>query len=124
MGRAPLGGRFGAEVLELLARLDGRMRRTGCPTTRDVTDDWSPIYDRTDLNGFYVAMGTSGNQFKNAPLAGRFLATLVDRIEAGHDHDRDPLRYAGEHTGNVINLAAFSRKRHVAEGAGSRTVMG
>ncbi len=35
----------------------------------DVADDWIPIYDRTDLDGFYVAIGTSGNQFKNAPIA-------------------------------------------------------
>jgi len=77
----------------------------------DVSDDWIPIYDRTDLPGFYVAMGTSGNQFKNAPLVGRFLATLVDHVEAGHDHDGAPLRYVCEHTGNVINLGAFSRKR-------------
>ena len=32
----------------------------------DVADDWIPIYDRTALPGFYVAIGTSGNQFKNA----------------------------------------------------------
>ncbi|MFI0967594.1 NAD(P)/FAD-dependent oxidoreductase [Streptomyces sp. NPDC021080] len=82
------------------------------------------VYDRTDLAGFYVAMGTSGNQFKNAPLAGRFLAALVDRVEAGHDHDRDPLRYTGEHTGVVVDLGAFSRRRPLAEGAASRTVMG
>jgi len=77
----------------------------------DVAEDWTPIYDRTELPGFYVAMGTSGNQFKNAPLVGRFLATLIERVEAGHDHDRDPLRYVGEHTGNTINLGAFSRRR-------------
>ncbi|MFF8594385.1 NAD(P)/FAD-dependent oxidoreductase [Streptomyces sp. NPDC015220] len=99
-------------------------RPTGVAGVYDAADDWSPIYDRTDLPGFYVAMGTSGNQFKNAPLAGRFLAVLVDRVEAGHDHDRDPLRYTGEHTGVVVDLGAFSRKRPIAEGAASRTVMG
>ncbi|WP_225829027.1 NAD(P)/FAD-dependent oxidoreductase [Streptomyces naphthomycinicus] len=99
-------------------------RPTGIAGVYDVADDWTPLYDRTDLAGFYVAMGTSGNQFKNAPLAGRFLAALVDRVEAGHDHDGDPLRYTGEHTGVVINLGAFSRKRPMAEGAASRTVMG
>lgn len=99
-------------------------RPTGIAGVYDAADDWAPLYDRTDLPGFYVAMGTSGNQFKNAPLVGRFLATLVDRVEAGHDHDRDPLRYTGEHTGIVINLAAFSRKRPMPEGAVSRTVMG
>ncbi|WP_405682854.1 NAD(P)/FAD-dependent oxidoreductase [Streptomyces sp. NBC_00057] len=99
-------------------------RPTGIAGVYDAADDWTPLYDCTDLPGFYVAMGTSGNQFKNAPLVGRFLATLVDRVEAGHDHDRDPLRYTGEHTGVAINLGAFSRKRPVAEGAASRTVMG
>jgi glycine/D-amino acid oxidase-like deaminating enzyme len=77
----------------------------------DVAEDWTPIYDRTELPGFYVAMGTSGNQFKNAPLVGRFLAMLIERVEAGHDHDREPLRYVGEHTRNTINLGAFSRRR-------------
>jgi glycine/D-amino acid oxidase-like deaminating enzyme len=89
----------------------------------DVSDDWQPIYDRTDLPGFYVAIGTSGNQFKNAPLVGRFLAALVDRVEAGHDHDKDPLRYECEYTRNTINLSAFSRRRRFnAETSG--TVMG
>jgi sarcosine oxidase, subunit beta len=68
-------------------------------------------------------MGTSGNQFKNAPLAGRFIATLVDAVGAGHDHDADPLHYVGEHTGHDINLGAFSRRRpYNAESSG--TVMG
>jgi hypothetical protein len=68
-------------------------------------------------------MGTSGNQFKNAPLVGRFMATLIERVEAGHDHDGDPLRYVGEHTGNSINLGAFSRKRPF-NGNSTGTVMG
>ena len=89
----------------------------------DVSDDWQPIYDRTDLAGFYVAIGTSGNQFKNAPLVGRFLATLVESVEAGHDHDEEPLHYVGEHTGNEINLGAFSRKRQFNANT-SRNVMG
>lgn len=89
----------------------------------DVADDWRPIYDRTGLDGFYVAIGTSGNQFKNAPLAGRFIAALVDRVEAGHDHDADPVQYACEHTGASINLGAFSRRR-AAGGETSGTVMG
>ena len=32
-------------------------------------EDWLPIYDRTYLDGLYVAIGTSGNQFKNAAIA-------------------------------------------------------
>jgi glycine/D-amino acid oxidase-like deaminating enzyme len=96
---------------------------SGTAGVYDVAEDWTPIYDRTDLGGFYVAMGTSGNQFKNAPLAGRFIATLVDRVEAGHDHDANPLHYRCEHTGHDINLGTFSRKRPVnADSSG--TVMG
>ena len=89
----------------------------------DVASDWTPIYDRTSLDGFYVAMGTSGNQFKNAPLAGRFMAAIVGAVEDGHDHDSEPLRYVGEYTGAAINLAAFSRKRPVNT-ASTGTVMG
>ena len=101
-----------------VTRAARRLSTLGVPITPkgvagvyDVSDDWQPIYDRTDLAGFYVAMGTSGNQFKNAPLVGRFLARLVESVEAGHDHDEEPLHYVGQHTGNDINLGAFSRKR-------------
>jgi glycine/D-amino acid oxidase-like deaminating enzyme len=89
----------------------------------DVTEDWTPIYDRTELDGFYVAIGTSGNQFKNAPVVGRMMAALIDRVEAGHDHDSDPVEIVGEHTGLEIGLGTFSRKRELnADSSG--TVMG
>ncbi|MFK0113682.1 NAD(P)/FAD-dependent oxidoreductase [Streptomyces sp. NPDC091217] len=123
----PTPARFETQVTRAARRfplLGVPNRPTGIAGVYDAADDWSPIYDRTDLAGFYVAMGTSGNQFKNAPLAGRFLAILVDRVEAGHDHDHDPLRYTGEHTGVVVDLGAFSRRRPLAERAASRTVMG
>jgi hypothetical protein len=51
------------------------------------------------------------------------MATLIEQVEAGHDHDSDPLTYVGEHTGNIINLGAFSRKRAVNENS-TGTVMG
>lgn len=89
----------------------------------DVADDWTPIYDRTELDGFYVAIGTSGNQFKNAPVAGRFMAALVTAVEAGHDHDADPVQYVGEHTGLTVDLGAFSRKRPINADS-TNTVMG
>ena len=62
----------------------------------DVSDDWIPIYDRTDLDGFYVATGTSGNQYKNAGSAAQ-MGDLIEAVEAGHDHDRDVVkgRYRG-----------------------------
>ena len=48
----------------------------------DVSDDWIPIYDKSSLPGFYMAVGTSGNQFKNAPVAGMMmnLHSLSTRI--------------------------------------------
>ncbi|WP_316528548.1 NAD(P)/FAD-dependent oxidoreductase [Kitasatospora brasiliensis] len=98
-------------------------RPLGIAGVYDVADDWTPIYDRTALAGYYVAMGTSGNQFKNAPLVGRLLTTLIDRVETGHDHDGDPVRYRCEHTGNVVDLGAFSRRRPVRPDS-ARTVMG
>ncbi len=118
--------RFRVQVTRLARRLPELGvpdRPTGVAGVYDVSDDWAPIYDRADLDGYYVAMGTSGNQFKNAPLAGRFIATLVDGVEAGHDHDVDPLRYECDYTGHVINLGEFSRKR-VPNAESTMTVLG
>ena len=116
---------FLAQATRAAHRLGGLripVRPVGVAGVYDVSDDWAPIYDKTDLAGFYVAMGTSGNQFKNAPLVGRFLAEIVTRVEDGHDHDADPINYAAEHTGVVIHLGAFSRRRPLKETSG--TVMG
>jgi hypothetical protein len=77
----------------------------------DATDDWTPIYDRTDVPGFYVAIGTSGNQFKNAPLVGQLMASVINAVEEGHDHDLQPVIYKCRQTSNVINLGSFSRLR-------------
>ncbi len=117
---------FEAQVTRVARRFtDLRVPVTakGIAGVYDVSDDWAPIYDRTELDGFYVAMGTSGNQFKNAPLVGRFLASIIAAVESGHDHDRSPVRYHCEHTGHSIDLGAFSRRRSLnAESSG--TVMG
>ena len=77
----------------------------------DVSSDWSPIYDRTELDGFYIAAGTSGNQFKNAPVAGQLMAHLIDRVEGGHDHDAHPVVFTCPRTGMTVDLGTFSRKR-------------
>ncbi|ANZ41483.1 oxidoreductase [Lentzea guizhouensis] len=98
-------------------------RARGVAGVYDVADDWTPIYDRTDLDGYYVAIGTSGNQFKNAPVVGRLMATLIEQVEAGADHDANPVRHLAEHTGLTIDLGVFSRKRPVNTG-NSGTVMG
>jgi sarcosine oxidase, subunit beta len=79
----------------------------------DVTDDWIPIYDKSDLPGFYMAVGTSGNQFKNAPIAGAMMAELIIACEAGRDHDRDPLPFRLERARRTINIGFFSRLREI-----------
>ena len=89
----------------------------------DVSSDWTPIYDKSELPGYYMAIGSSGNQFKNAPTSGRLMAELITAVEAGHDHDADPVIYRTEHTKQEINLGTFSRKRALNENS-SGTVMG
>ena len=119
-------GRYESQVTRAARRLPELRvpnRPCGVVGVYDVADDWTPIYDRTDAPGFYVAMGTSGNQFKNAPIAGRFLAAIIDAVEKGEDHDAAPVTYVGEHTGLKIDLSAFSRKRPIND-ASSRTVLG
>jgi len=86
-------------------------RPVGFGALYDVADDWIPIYDRTSLTGFYVAIGTSGNQFKNAPIVGRFMAAVIDACENGHDHDSDPVTFRGHFTKHGINLGHYSRLR-------------
>jgi len=97
-------------------------RPVGLAALYDASDDWVPIYDRSSLDGFYMACGTSGNQFKNAPLAGRFMRALIDAADAGVDHDADPVQVIGPKTRRPINLGAFSRRRDPAVTSG--TVMG
>ena len=89
----------------------------------DVASDWTPIYDRTDLDGFYVAIGTSGNQFKNAPMVGKLITELIKEVSTGRDHDAEPVHVHAVHTGNQINLGAFSRKR-LFNADNTGTVMG
>ena len=79
----------------------------------DVTEDWIPIYDRCCIDGFYLACGSSGNQFKNAPVAGKAMAALIEYCEAGNDHDTWPLRYRLGHLDHEIDLATFSRLREI-----------
>ncbi len=79
----------------------------------DVSDDWIPIYDRTDLDGFYVAIGTSGNQYKNAGSAGQLMADLIIAVEAGHDHDAEPLVVSGRYSGVALDIGFFSRNRQI-----------
>jgi sarcosine oxidase subunit beta len=55
-------------------------QKRGLADLYDVSDDWIPIYDKSDVDGFYMAIGTSGNQYKNGPLK---LPTIGIPINAG-----------------------------------------
>lgn len=91
--------------------IPNRMR--GVVDLYDVSDDWIPIYDRSALPGFYMAVGSSGNQFKNAPIAGRMMAALIAYCESGKDHDSAPLQYELPYIGRRINAGFYSRKREI-----------
>jgi len=79
----------------------------------DATDDWLPIYDCSDVGGYYLAIGTSGNQFKNAPVAGQLMADLIGYCESGGHHDETPLQFKLSNVDHVLNTTTFSRKRRV-----------
>ena len=95
----------------------------GVVSLYDVTDDWIPIYDKSDLPGFYMAVGTSGNQFKNASVAGVMMAELIIRCQDGHDHDTDPVHMDYLHTKRRANIGFFSRNRVINPNS-SFTVLG
>ncbi len=88
-------------------------RPRGVVDLYDVADDWIPIYDKSCLPGFYMACGSSGNQYKNAPVAGRMMAALVDYCEAGNDHDAEPLQLPLPRSGYALNVGFFSRRRRI-----------
>ena len=79
----------------------------------DLSDDWYPIYDKSSLPGFYMAVGTSGNQYKNAPVVGSFMSELVQYCENGQDHDTEPFQYKMKYIRHTLNIGFFSRNREI-----------
>ncbi len=101
-------------------RMAQRVPSLGIPgTSRGVVDlydastDWIPIYDKSSLGGFYMACGSSGNQYKNAPIAGKMMAALVAYCEDGNDHDDEPLQFMLPYIQRTINVGFYSRKRPI-----------
>jgi len=92
-------------------------RPNGIVDLYDVSDDWIPIYDMSDLPGFYLAIGTSGNQYKNGPVIGQILAEIIEACEAGQDHDKEPVRVKLRNIGFDLNTGIFSRNRKIIEGS-------
>ncbi len=81
----------------------------------DASTDWIPIYDKSALGGFYMACGSSGNQYKNAPIAGKMMAALIDYCEAGNDHDEQPLTFRLPYIDRDLDVGFFSRRRPINE---------
>ncbi len=111
---------FSAQWKTLAMRFAQRLPDLGIPDAAkgvvalyDVTEDWMPIYDKSDLPGFYMACGTSGNQYKNAPVAGKIMASLIQAAEAGQDHDNDPVKLTLENINYTVSLDAYSRNRKI-----------
>lgn len=90
-------------------------RMGGVVDLYDASDDWIPIYDRSKLPGYYMACGSSGNQFKNAPIAGKMMAALVQYCEGGADHDATPLQFRLPYIDRDINVGFYSRNRVINE---------
>jgi sarcosine oxidase, subunit beta len=107
-------GRWEAQVYRLARRIPTltvpHVPR-GLSDLYDVSADGIPVYDKSGLPGFYLAVGTSGSQFKNGPVVGHLMAELIDACEAGHDHDAVPVQVAARYTGQVIDAGFFSRNR-------------
>lgn len=94
--------RFPALAIENTAR--------GTVGLYDVSDDWIPIYDRTDLEGYYLAIGTSGNQFKNAPVVGDLMAAIVT---SGASHEKAPAQLVLPALDRTVSLDFYSRNREL-----------
>ena len=101
--------RYGQRVPSL--GIPSRMR--GVVDLYDAATDWIPIYDKSCLGGFYMACGTSGNQYKNAPIAAKMMAALIGYCEGGADHDTVPLQFRLPYIDHDINVGFYSRNREI-----------
>ena len=106
------------QVMRVAQRLEnlpipGLGKSQGLVDLYDASDDWIPIYDKSDLPGFYMAVGTSGNQYKNAPVVGVLMAELIEACEEGHDHDRNPVKFNMHYTKRECNIGFYSRLREI-----------
>ncbi len=111
---------WNAQVYRIARRIPGLSIPSpprGVVDLYDVTDDWIPIYDRSDLAGFYLAIGTSGNQYKNGPVIGQLLSEIISACENGHDHDRNPIQVKLRNIDYTLNTGIFSRNREIIEGS-------
>jgi len=100
-------------VCQRISNLEIPNQMRGVVDLYDVTDDWIPIYDQSDLPGFYMAIGTSGNQFKNAPIVGEMMADLIEACENGNDQDQNPIDLHLKHIDRTVTTGFYSRLREI-----------
>jgi sarcosine oxidase subunit beta len=95
----------------------------GVVSLYDVTvQDWYPIADKTDLQGYYVCIGTSGSSFKTAPVLGRLMAEIIESCEGGGNIDTKPYQLALSRIGVTVDTRFLSRLRTQLTSSG--TVIG
>jgi sarcosine oxidase subunit beta len=114
--RTPTPSQWERQVYRLARRIPSLQIPTapkGLAGLYDVSTDSQPIYDRSDVAGYYMAIGTNGNQFKMAPVVGRLMAELILACEGGHDHDASPLSVPARASGARFDMGAYSRLRSV-----------
>lgn len=110
-------------VCQRISNLEVPNQMRGVVDLYDVTDDWIPIYDQSDLPGFYMAIGTSGNQFKNAPIVGEMMADLIEACENGNDQDQNPIDLHLKHIDRTVTTGFYSRLREINQNS-SFSVLG
>ncbi len=100
----------------LTLRLARRIPELGIPRAKsgivgiiDATEDWVPVYDRTRYDGLFVAAGTSGSQFKVAPLVGGIMRHIVETTLDGGDHTSVP--FHSPVSERTYSTAMYSRLR-------------
>jgi len=90
----------------------------------DVTPDFLPIYDKSLVPGYFMAIGTSGNQFECAPVIGDLMASLIDYCVTGnYDHDTLPFELNLPNIDALVGTRSFSRLRD-PDSSTSGTVVG
>ena len=60
-----------------------------------------------------MAVGTSGNQYKTAPVVGKMMAELIVQCENGSDHDKEPVVFRLTHLKRDISMKFYSRMREI-----------
>ena len=85
----------------------------------DVTEDWIPIYDKSDLAGFYMAVGTAAISSRTRPWSARE-GRADHRPRTGPRPRPRPARLPPPAHRATLNLGFFSRRRTSTLRAASR----